>query len=110
MTVPPLGLVFPRSTGRRPIREVGSRLIFPATGSPGRVEYPGGRAAGAQRWKEHALMSPTSLARSRAEQALRHSALPALRKLAVEETDAEVFITGSVSSYYLKQLAQETVM
>jgi hypothetical protein len=44
------------------------------------------------------------------EQALRQSALPALRKLAVAETDAEVVLTGSVSSYYLKQLAQETVM
>jgi hypothetical protein len=55
-------------------------------------------------------MSPTSVTRSRAEQALRQSALPALRKLAVEENDGEVVISGSVSSYYLKQLAQETVM
>jgi hypothetical protein len=28
----------------------------------------------------------------------------------VEETEAEVVITGSVSSYYLKQLAQEAIM
>jgi hypothetical protein len=33
-----------------------------------------------------------------------------LRRLAVQETDAQVVITGSVSSYYLKQLAQETIM
>ena len=44
------------------------------------------------------------------EQALRQSPIPALRKLCVEETDSEVVISGCVSSYYLKQLAQETVM
>jgi hypothetical protein len=42
--------------------------------------------------------------------ALRRSPIPALRKLAVEETDAAVVLRGNVSSYYLKQLAQETVM
>jgi hypothetical protein len=51
-----------------------------------------------------------SLTPSPAEQALRQSALPALRKLAVLESDHEVVITGAVPSYYLKQLAQETVM
>jgi hypothetical protein len=55
-------------------------------------------------------MSPSSRECPRAEQVLRQSALPALRKLGVEETDGEVVITGSVSSYYLKQLAQETLM
>jgi hypothetical protein len=45
-----------------------------------------------------------------AEQALRQSVHPALRKLGVEESDGAVVITGSVSSYYLKQLAQETIM
>jgi hypothetical protein len=55
-------------------------------------------------------MSSPTLTRVRAEQVLRQSGLPALRQLCVEETDAEVVITGSVSSYYLKQLAQETVM
>jgi hypothetical protein len=47
---------------------------------------------------------------SRAATALRHSPIPALRKLIIEETDDEVVINGSVSSYYLKQLAQETLM
>lgn len=42
--------------------------------------------------------------------ALGHSSIPALRKLCVEETDQVVVIAGQVSSYYLKQLAQETVM
>jgi hypothetical protein len=42
--------------------------------------------------------------------ALHHSPIPALRKLAVEETDSDVVLKGSVASYYLKQLAQETIM
>ena len=41
---------------------------------------------------------------------LRQSPIPALRRLSIEETDGAVVIRGSVSSYYLKQLAQETVM
>ena len=41
--------------------------------------------------------------------ALRQSPIPALRKLAVEEADDTVVISGNVSSYYLKQLAQETL-
>jgi hypothetical protein len=45
-----------------------------------------------------------------ATQALRLSPLPALRRLSVKESTAWVIISGSVSSYYLKQLAQETVM
>ena len=46
----------------------------------------------------------------RAVQALRQSPIPALRKLQVEESDLEIILSGSVSSYYLKQLAQETIM
>lgn len=55
-------------------------------------------------------MISSSRTPSRAEQVLRESYLPALRKLSVEENDAKVVISGAVSSYYLKQLAQETVM
>ena len=55
-------------------------------------------------------MSSTTLESSHAIQALRRSPLPALRKLSLEETDAVVVINGRVSSYYLKQLAQEAVM
>ncbi len=55
-------------------------------------------------------MSPSSLKCPRAEQALRQSALPALRRLSVEESDEAIVLTGSVASYYLKQLAQETIM
>jgi hypothetical protein len=47
---------------------------------------------------------------SQAVTALRHSPIPALRKLVIEETEDEVVINGSVSSYYLKQLAQESLM
>jgi hypothetical protein len=37
------------------------------------------------------------------------SPLPQLRRLVVTATDREVVITGRVSSYYLKQLAQEAL-
>jgi osmotically-inducible protein OsmY len=46
----------------------------------------------------------------RATTALRQSPFPALRKLSVEESEGSVILRGAVSSYYLKQLAQETVM
>jgi hypothetical protein len=49
-------------------------------------------------------------AESRAAVALRHSPIPALRTLAIEETHEAVVIQGSVNSYYLKQLAQEALM
>jgi hypothetical protein len=55
-------------------------------------------------------MAVSSVSESRAAQALRQSPIPPLRKLRVEETDKEVVIIGSVGSYYLKQLAQETLM
>jgi len=47
---------------------------------------------------------------SPAEKALRHSPIPALRQLEVEETDAAIVLSGTVTSFYLKQLAQETIM
>lgn len=37
------------------------------------------------------------------------SPLPQLRRLAVCVSEEEVVITGQVSSFYMKQLAQETV-
>jgi hypothetical protein len=55
-------------------------------------------------------MASTSLLRRRADQTLLTSPIPALRRLFIEETDEEVVLRGSVPSYYLKQLAQETVM
>jgi hypothetical protein len=56
------------------------------------------------------MTTAPALAPTRACQAIRQSPLPALRKLAVEETEQAVVLTGTVASYYLKQLAQETVM
>lgn len=43
------------------------------------------------------------------EVVLSASPIPHLRRLRVVATDVEVVITGRVPSYYLKQLAQETV-
>lgn len=40
---------------------------------------------------------------------LADSPIPQLRRLHVTMTDFEVVITGTVPSYYLKQLAQEAV-
>ena len=55
-------------------------------------------------------MSPTLAPPPRATSVLQRSPLAALRKLQVQENDASVLILGRVTSYYLKQLAQETVM
>jgi hypothetical protein len=55
------------------------------------------------------MATATFLPRS-AAQALRESPLPLLRALDVAETEQEITISGSVSSYYYKQLAQEAVM
>jgi hypothetical protein len=55
-------------------------------------------------------MSSPALEPSRIALALRHSPIPALRKLAVEETEGAVVLSGQVSSYYYKQLAQETIL
>jgi hypothetical protein len=41
---------------------------------------------------------------------LRRSNIPAIRNLLIEESDSSVVIRGNVASYYLKQLAQETVI
>jgi hypothetical protein len=45
-----------------------------------------------------------------AASALRQSPIPALRRLVLEESHEAVVIYGHLPSYYLKQLAQETVM
>jgi hypothetical protein len=55
-------------------------------------------------------MSSSTLEQSRLALALRRSPIPALRKLSVEESDKAITIQGQVSSYYLKQLAQETIL
>lgn len=60
--------------------------------------------------KERTVATSSPPAQSRAASALRDSPIPALRQLSVEETDSQVVIAGCVSSYYLKQLAQEAIM
>lgn len=55
-------------------------------------------------------MSVSTLEPTRAAQALGRSPIPALRMLSIEETGASVVIHGNVTSYYLKQMAQETVI
>jgi hypothetical protein len=51
-----------------------------------------------------AVLSPPEPA-----EVLTASPLPQLRRLVVTVSDGEVVITGKVPSYYLKQLAQETI-
>ena len=55
-------------------------------------------------------MAISPIAQVRIDQALQQSPIPALRRLRVEEKEDEIILCGSVSSYYLKQLAQETTM
>ncbi|HEY7308451.1 MAG TPA: BON domain-containing protein [Gemmataceae bacterium] len=55
-------------------------------------------------------MSTSTLDQSQLTLALRGSPIPALRKLSLEERETTVTIQGKVSSYYLKQLAQEAIL
>jgi hypothetical protein len=43
-------------------------------------------------------------------QALRQRNIPALRRVSVEETETTIVLKGTVPSYYMKQLAQESVL
>jgi hypothetical protein len=42
--------------------------------------------------------------------ALRQSSIPALRRLVVTGNETELVLSGRVSSYYIKQLAQEAIL
>ena len=53
--------------------------------------------------------SPVLLLPPEPAEVLTTSPLPQLRRLVVTATESEVVITGQVSSYYLKQLAQEAI-
>jgi len=53
--------------------------------------------------------SPLGLARPRAESALQRSPIYDLRNLEVREVDGALMISGTVASFYHKQLAQEAV-
>lgn len=54
-------------------------------------------------------MPTLMLSQPTAATALLSASNPELRRLEVRETDDEVRVTGQVSSFYLKQLAQEAV-
>jgi hypothetical protein len=55
-------------------------------------------------------MSTSTLEQSRLSLALRRSPIPALRKLTLDEDETTITLKGQVTSYYLKQLAQETIL
>jgi hypothetical protein len=55
-------------------------------------------------------MSPLTLEDSPVVRALKGNAVPALRRLEISESETVVELTGTVPSYYLKQLAQEAVL
>ena len=55
-------------------------------------------------------MAPSTMPHSSAALALRQSSIPALRKLVLEESEEAIAIYGHLTSYYLKQMAQEAVM
>jgi hypothetical protein len=53
---------------------------------------------------------PTAiLALTAAAEALKVSPQPLLRRLRIEESEEEIIIVGKLPTYFLKQLAQETV-
>lgn len=55
-------------------------------------------------------MSTSILEQSQLVLALRRSPIPALRNLTLSENETTVTIQGQVTTYYLKQLAQETIL
>lgn len=54
-------------------------------------------------------MSTSLLASVRPETILSSSPMPELRRIVVEEHEDRIILTGRVSSFYLKQMAQESL-
>jgi osmotically-inducible protein OsmY len=54
-------------------------------------------------------MNATVISRMDPASILQNSPLPQLRRLKVVVNDQEVIISGTVTSYYMKQLAQEAL-
>jgi hypothetical protein len=52
---------------------------------------------------------PAILSSPSAGELLSQSPQPLLRRLKVEESDGEIVLAGTLPTYFLKQLAQETV-
>jgi hypothetical protein len=86
------------------------RVVFPRLAQLSGEEFP--RQAGGKEFIMEGAwpMTGNSLSQPRADLTLRHSPIPALRRLRVEETTDAIIVMGSVSSYYLKQMAQEALM
>src|SRR5262245_55001299 len=78
-------------------------------GLPCRTRMGAGPACAEPLLKERAMQT-TIVESSGAARALARSPIPALRRLNIEEDDASVRILGTVTSYYMKQLAQETII
>src|SRR5262245_7635178 len=100
-----LGWLVPRPPAHTlPGRRKQGNGVVMCPGSPGRawIEAFDGRSS--------PVTTSSAAVPSRAVNALRQSSIPSLRGLCVEETDQVVVIGGQVSSYYLKQLDQETIM
>jgi osmotically-inducible protein OsmY len=55
-------------------------------------------------------MATSILESTGVRQALEQHCVPALRRIRVEETAAEVVLAGIVPSFYYKQLAQEAAL
>ncbi len=55
-------------------------------------------------------MAPISMEDSPVQLILHLRRTPSLRRVVVEESDSSVILTGTVASYYHKQLAQEAVL
>lgn len=55
------------------------------------------------------MISPTHVV-TQAAHSLKKSCHPALRRLSVESSESALIISGKVTSYYLKQMAQEAIM
>jgi hypothetical protein len=55
-------------------------------------------------------VTSTTMEHSPIEMALRRNRIPALRRIGIVQTDTTVVLTGTVPTYYLKQLAQEAVL
>src|SRR5438552_8005092 len=102
--VPSRQLRSPRSTRLDPLAELLARHRSMPAGAPACPRQP---PDGSPHKEGARSMAASSLLAVPAYQALRQSPIPVLRNLYVEESEQEIVLSGAVSSYYLKQLAQE---
>src|SRR5438067_12779508 len=98
-------------TGSSIGREARRRCRISSTSLSSRYHPTDERGATRRRcfWRRPTRMPIVTKNRPQVVEALDQSPQPLLRRLAVEENADEVVISGTVPSYYLKQLAQETI-